>query len=120
MANEETLKDPKTLEFDLDLKQNLLEHHDFEAVSKQVFELLQTWYGCDYEIYRVLKPDPFHDNKLYLDLYPSKFNDSKGKNLSFPYLIDTKYKRKQFAKSVTPARSKAEDSYPETERRNML
>ena len=76
MLQTDALKDPKSLEFDLDLKQNLLEHHDFEAVGKRVFEMMNKWYGCDYEIYRVLKPDPFHDNKLYLDLYPSKLQFS--------------------------------------------
>jgi hypothetical protein len=74
LVREENLKDSQSLEYDLDLKPNLLEHHDFEAVNKEIFEIFVTWYGCDYEIYRVLKPDPFHDNKLFLDLYPSNPN----------------------------------------------
>jgi len=54
----------------LELKDHLLEHHDYEAVSRKVFDLLCKWYGCDFEIARCLKADPFRNNRLYLDLYP--------------------------------------------------
>lgn len=70
----ESINDPSAAEFELDLKPNLLEHHDFEALNKRVFDLLVSWYGCDYEVYRVLKPDPLQTNKLFLDLYPSKLS----------------------------------------------
>ena len=54
------------------LKENLLEHHDYEAVSKNVFRYLKKWYGVDYEIVRFLKRDPLDDKKLCLELYPEK------------------------------------------------
>ena len=57
---------------ELELKENLLEHHDYEAVSKKVYDVLAKWYGSDFEISRMLRPDPFRDNKPYLELYPSK------------------------------------------------
>jgi hypothetical protein len=60
------------LESELELKENLLEHHDFEAVSHDVYEAFVKWYTCDYDIPRVLKPDPAHPQKLCLDLYPGK------------------------------------------------
>ena len=55
---------------ELDLKENLLEHHDFEALDRKVFDVLVKWYSIDFEICRVLRPDPFRHRKLFLDLYP--------------------------------------------------
>jgi len=57
---------------DPELKDNLLEHHDFEAINSNVYEHLVNWYGCDYDIPKLLRPDPTHPNKLYLELYPKK------------------------------------------------
>lgn len=74
LVKQASLDDPKAIEYELDLKENLLEHHNYEAVSKQIFEVFLSWYGCDYEIFRVLRPNQFSDGKMYLDLYPSKFN----------------------------------------------
>ena len=54
----------------LELKENLLEHHDYEAVSKFIFRYLKKWYGVDYEIIRFLKMDPVAPSQLYLELYP--------------------------------------------------
>ena len=64
------------------LKENLLEHHDYEAVSKNVFRYLKKWYGVDYEIVRFLKRDPLDDKKLCLELYPEKDRTWKTNNLS--------------------------------------
>ena len=47
------------------LKENLLEHHDYEAVPKNVFRYLKKWYGIDIEIVRLLKIDPL-ENRIYL------------------------------------------------------
>ena len=66
----EVVDDLDMLPGELELKDNLLEHHDYEAVSQKVFELLAEWYGCDFEIIRYLRSDPFRDNKIFLDLYP--------------------------------------------------
>mmetsp|Transcript_37507 Transcript_37507/g.33588 ORF Transcript_37507/g.33588 Transcript_37507/m.33588 type:complete len:86 (+) Transcript_37507:1004-1261(+) len=52
------------------LQDNLLEHHDFEAVNKKVFDAFANWYGCDYCISRLLKTDPARPGKFVLDLYP--------------------------------------------------
>mmetsp|Transcript_25316 Transcript_25316/g.22341 ORF Transcript_25316/g.22341 Transcript_25316/m.22341 type:complete len:112 (+) Transcript_25316:2050-2385(+) len=60
-------------EMDLELKENLLEHHDFVAVSNDIYEALFKWYSCDFDIPRVLRPDPAHPGKLHLDLYPGKY-----------------------------------------------
>jgi len=32
----------------LQLKDDLVENYDYEAVSKQVWEYFKTWYDCDY------------------------------------------------------------------------
>lgn len=42
----------------IELRDNLLEHYDYEAVPKRIFINLKAWYGCDYEIVRLLKYDP--------------------------------------------------------------
>ena len=54
------------------LKENILEHHNYEALPKSIFRYLKKWYGVDYEIVRFLKKDPIDDKKLYLELYPEK------------------------------------------------
>lgn len=55
-----------------ELKENLLEHHDFEAISRHIYFAFYQWYGCDFEITRILKRDPSDPTKCYLELYPSK------------------------------------------------
>ncbi len=55
------------------LKENLLEHHDYEAITKNVFKYLKKWYDVDYEIIRFLKKDPFNENKLALELHIGMF-----------------------------------------------
>lgn len=54
-----------------DLKDSLLEHHDYEAVSKKLFSYLKEWYQVDVEIIRYLKAD-YSTNNLCLDIYPGK------------------------------------------------
>ena len=65
--------DPENVSKGLELKENLLEHHDFEALNKKIYDLFLRWYGADFEICRVLKPDPFHGSKPFLELYPSTY-----------------------------------------------
>ena len=72
LLRQEILCDLGNITPDLELKENLLEHHDFEAVSKKIYDVLVKWYSSDFEICRVLRLDPFRNNKLYLDLYTSK------------------------------------------------
>ena len=54
------------------MNDNLLEHHDYEAVSKEIYKNLKKWYNVDIDIIRFLKIDPLINNKLYLDIYPEK------------------------------------------------
>ena len=50
----------------------MLEHIDYEAVSKKIFENLKSWDGVDYEIIRFIKIDLSMKDHLFLDLYPEK------------------------------------------------
>lgn len=52
------------------LKENLLEHLDFEAIPKHIYLHLKKWYGTDYDIMRFLKKNPEDENMLFLELYP--------------------------------------------------
>ena len=54
----------------LKLKKNLLEHHDFEALPKEIYKYLKKIYKSDYDVIRFLKEDFSQENSLYLDLYP--------------------------------------------------
>lgn len=54
------------------LRDNLLEHHDYEAVSKEIYKNLKKWYNVDIDVIRFLKSDPLIPNKLFLDIYPEK------------------------------------------------
>lgn len=67
---------PESLEQDGDngfkLKENLLEKHDFEAFSEEIFKTLAEWYGCDFEIPKMLRLDPSQPYQVFLDIYPSK------------------------------------------------
>ena len=69
----DVVEDLGALSGDLELREHLLEHHDYEVVSRKVFSVLARWYGCDFEIARGMKEDPFKKNKFYLDLYPGNF-----------------------------------------------
>lgn len=72
LLREDAVSDLSSIVPELELKENLLEHHDYIGVNKKVYDVLAHWYGSDFEICRVLKPDPFQENKSYLELYPSK------------------------------------------------
>ena len=54
----------------VELKENLLQHHDYEAVSEKIYSCFKDWYGVDHDIKRILKVDPANKKKLVLDLYP--------------------------------------------------
>ncbi len=57
------IADPKAPDLELELKENLLEDHEFEAVNKKIYEILSKWYGSDFEICRALRSDPFRRDK---------------------------------------------------------
>lgn len=52
------------------LKDNLLEHLDYEAIPKHIYSYIKKWYGTDYEIIRFMKKNPENEDVFYLDLYP--------------------------------------------------
>ena len=54
---------------DIILKQNLLEHHNYEAANLTMFTFLKKWYGVDYAIKRTLFLDSVDLNKMKLDVY---------------------------------------------------
>jgi len=73
----------------LKLKQNLLEHHDFEVIDLEVFKYLCHWYGCDYKIRRRIITDSLDKTGLSVDLYPPP--DSPA-----PKNVNMKKKKKSF------------------------
>lgn len=48
------------------LKENLLEHHDFLAVSRKIHDTLKIWYGEDYSILRNMIKDNTNKEKRIL------------------------------------------------------
>ncbi len=54
----------------MNLKDNIVEHFDFEAVSPAVWKYLYSWYSSDWCIMRNLKRDRTTPNGVFLDLYP--------------------------------------------------
>ena len=54
----------------MNLKDNIIEHFDFEAVSPAVWRLIYSWYSADWCIMRVLKRDRVNTKGVVLDLYP--------------------------------------------------
>lgn len=58
----------------IQLKDNLLDHYDYEAIPKKMYHYLKLWYEVDQEIVRFLKEDPaqMQGSNLYVELYPEK------------------------------------------------
>ena len=54
----------------MNLKENLVEHFDFEAVSPAVWRYLYSWYSADWCVMRYLKRDKTNPLGNILDLYP--------------------------------------------------
>lgn len=54
------------------LKENIIEHFDYEAVSPDVWKHLYSWYSTDWCIMRYIKKDRVNRYALVLDLYPEK------------------------------------------------
>lgn len=52
------------------LRDNLIEHFDFEALHPLVWKHLQSWYSSDIQIVRSLKKDGLNRRVMILDLYP--------------------------------------------------
>lgn len=47
----------------------MVEHHDYEAVSSEIWKYISSWYKHDISITRYLMFDN-KTEKTYLDLYP--------------------------------------------------
>lgn len=54
----------------MNLKENIVEHFDFEAVSPNVWRFLYSWYSADWCIMRFVKRDKVNSFGVVLDLYP--------------------------------------------------
>lgn len=54
----------------MNLKENIVEHFDFEAVTPTVWKYLYSWYSADWCIMRNLKRDKTNSHGVYLELYP--------------------------------------------------
>jgi hypothetical protein len=55
-----------------ELKENLVEHFDFVAVSCEVWRHLYSWYSSDMTVVRFMKRDKINKKIFYLELYPEK------------------------------------------------
>lgn len=53
----------------LAIKDDLVEHHDYEAVSSEIWKYLSAWFNYDVAIPRYIVYDP-KTEKTYLQLYP--------------------------------------------------
>ena len=60
------LKDGRSM----NLKENIIEHFDFEAVSPNVWKYIYSWYSADWCIMRQLRRDRVNFCGVVLDLYP--------------------------------------------------
>lgn len=56
----------------ISLKDELIEHFDYQAVSNDVWTYLKAWYDCDFPILRYVKRDLVNHEQLYLEVYPEK------------------------------------------------
>jgi len=52
------------------LKPNLIEHFDYEAVTKDVWLRLNSWFSCDFAVCRLIRRDDLNRTRVFLDLYP--------------------------------------------------
>jgi hypothetical protein len=65
LLKHDAIAGPEAQGLELELKENLVEHHDFETGNKKIYEPLSRWYGSDFEICRAFKLDPFNSDKLF-------------------------------------------------------
>lgn len=59
------------------LKNNLIQHHDYEAVSSEIWKYLSSWYTYDVVIERQIRYDPDNEN-YYLDMHPENLYINLG------------------------------------------
>lgn len=56
----------------ISIKQNLIEHFDYEVVPADIWAYFKSWYDYDFAILRYVKRDNMNTDKLYLELYPEQ------------------------------------------------
>jgi hypothetical protein len=56
------------------LKENLIEHFDFEAITPSVWKYLYAWYSSDWCILRYVRADSSNTHGVIIDLYPELRN----------------------------------------------
>lgn len=54
------------------IKDDLIEHFDYEGVSDEVWKYLYAWYSSDWVIVRYTRKDRGNADQVYIDLYPEK------------------------------------------------
>ena len=54
------------------LRNDLIEHFDYEAVNQEIWQYFKAWYGTDLQVLRFIKCDNVNRNQLFLELYPEK------------------------------------------------
>ena len=54
------------------LRDNLIEHFDYEALYPVVWKHLYSWYSADIQVVRNLKKDVLNRHVMILDLYPEQ------------------------------------------------
>jgi hypothetical protein len=54
------------------VKDNLIEHFDYVAVTPDVWAFLRAWYDFDFSLLRYIKRDKMNPDKLQLVLYPER------------------------------------------------
>ena len=59
------------------LKDNLIEHFDYESLYPIVWKHLYSWYSADIQLVRSLKKDQLNRHVMILDLYPENETPSK-------------------------------------------
>ncbi|CDW89100.1 ubiquitin carboxyl-terminal hydrolase 32 [Stylonychia lemnae] len=66
IQNQDLLKNGRSMH----LKDNIVEHFDYEAVPALVWKYLYSWYSADWCIMRQMKKDRVNAFGVFLDLYP--------------------------------------------------
>jgi hypothetical protein len=84
------------------LKENIVEHFDYEAITPDVWKHIYSWYSADWSILRYVCKDRVNRYAVFLDLYPERkqlsldldaetFDDSESDQMlqvSVPDLLD--------------------------------
>ena len=53
------------------MRENLVEHFDFEVLYPQLWLYLYSWFSADCQIVRYLRKDKLHSGQYRLELYPA-------------------------------------------------